>query len=154
MDTGSLALAIHMPSHQMVVCVHTLEMSQPNAPHSLQITATDNKQLFACWMRVGDETKVFLSVQQMCCRANADFTQSSNIKKTYLMYSNFLSFHWCDLLDSWNLGHSYSEVNLIKYSETLRNIFKRSAIVFLKYQSIHKGLICNGNAFNDFAGFT
>lgn len=32
MDTGSLALSIHMPSHQMVVCVHTPEMSQPNAP--------------------------------------------------------------------------------------------------------------------------
>lgn len=62
MDTGSLVLSIHMPSHQMVVCVHTPEMSHPNAPHSLQITATDNKQLFTCWMRAGDETKVFLSL--------------------------------------------------------------------------------------------
>lgn len=35
MDTGSLSLSIHMPSHQMVVCVHTPEMSQPNTPRSL-----------------------------------------------------------------------------------------------------------------------
>lgn len=28
-------------------------------PGSLQITATDNKQLFTCWTRAGDETKVF-----------------------------------------------------------------------------------------------
>lgn len=88
MDTGSLALFIHMPSHQMVVCVHTPEMSQPNAPHSLQITATDNKQLFTCWMRAGDETKVFLLLQQMCFRTNTCFAQNSNIKKDdYFMYS-------------------------------------------------------------------
>lgn len=36
MNPGSLLLSTYMPSHQMAVCVHTPEMLQPNAPHSLQ----------------------------------------------------------------------------------------------------------------------
>lgn len=94
MDTGSLALAIHMPSHQMVVRVRTPEMSQPNAAHSLQITATDNKQLFTCWMRVGDETKVFLSlaanVPQNKRRPHSTLRHQKDFD---LIYSNVLSFH-------------------------------------------------------------
>lgn len=59
-----------------------------NAP--LQITATDNKQLFSRWMRAGDETKVFLSRWHMCLRTS--FAQRSHMKKIQAGYIFYLCF--------------------------------------------------------------
>ena len=56
------ALHSHAKSSDGGVCSHPGDVATEAPPppaHSLQITATDNKQLFTCWMRVGDETKVF-----------------------------------------------------------------------------------------------
>ena len=54
------ALHSHAKSSDGGVCSHPGDVAtERSPPRSLQITATDNKQLFTCWMRVGDETKVF-----------------------------------------------------------------------------------------------
>lgn len=80
-------------------CVHTPEMSQPNTPRSLQITATDNKQLFTCWMRVGVETKVFC--RRSKCASEHMHTSLKASKRasvnTCILKKKMNLSIWCDL---------------------------------------------------------
>lgn len=93
-------------------------------PAPFQITATDNKQLFTCWMRAGDETKVFCHCSKCASEQMHTSLKTPTSKRVPVNVFTFLSFHSCDLLDDSNLGHSYSKVNLIRCSGAFRNIFE------------------------------
>lgn len=78
-------------------CVHTPEMSQPNAPRSLQITATDNKQLFTCWTRVGVETKVFCQRSKRAWEQMCASIQKKKKSLESLEYAPSSFFFWNNL---------------------------------------------------------
>lgn len=65
-------------------------------PSSLQVTATNNKQLFTCWTRVGAETKVFCQCSK-CAVPNKCTVHSELIVSTdtfiILIFPNDVTFY-------------------------------------------------------------
>lgn len=84
-------------------------------PGSLQITATDNKQLFTCWTRAGDETKVLCQRSKCASEQTHSSLQTPTSKRVPL--NEFTFFY---LWPFRRLGHTQCRVNLIRSVHTFK----------------------------------
>lgn len=129
MDTGSLALSIHMPSHQMasshpgdVVSKRTPAPSKSPLPTTSSCSHVGPELELRQKFSVSESKWAFPRAHTHTHTLQSDPRASDN---AFIFFFSFLIFPFnVTFWNSGKPGHSFSEVNVIRSCETVKNIFK------------------------------